>query len=77
MWFFWSQAMIIMLEDHIIQLGRALYFKESGFWRFIGFLYTITWFSYSMRGWYGVQTEQGLWLNPEPTDWLQLGRWLH
>lgn len=74
--FFLGQASAIMVEDHVIELGKALGFKESRFWKVVGFVWVVLWFSVSLQWWVGLSIEKGALVLNRPWDPFGLDAWL-
>lgn len=73
--FFLTQAIAIMIEDHVIAFGRhVLGIKgTSRFWKGVGFCWVVAFTTWSRRSWYGPQVEKGYWVNRQGADWLGFG----
>ncbi|QDS71874.1 hypothetical protein FKW77_010108 [Venturia effusa] len=72
--FFVYQAIVIMVEDHVIAFGRdVLHIKANRFWKVVGFCWTIFWQLLSNKNRYGLAIEHGMWVTRRGTDWLGLG----
>jgi hypothetical protein len=70
---FMMQAAIIMIEDHIIELGKTLGFKEGRGWRLLGYVWTAVWFGLSIRPYTSRGIKHGLWIHQKTFDVFGLG----
>ncbi|KAJ4340592.1 hypothetical protein N0V95_007467, partial [Ascochyta clinopodiicola] len=70
---FLGQAVIIFFEDHLIAFGKRLGFKDSLFWRLVGFVWTILAVGASMESWTGSLLNYGLWVHERELDWFGIG----
>ncbi|KAK7543886.1 membrane bound O-acyl transferase family-domain-containing protein [Phyllosticta citricarpa] len=68
--YFMAQPVAILVEDHVIALGRRLGIKESPVWKRVGYVWTAAWFLFSVRWNIGPQLEEGYALFPEAGDLL-------
>jgi hypothetical protein len=59
--FFLSQAVIIMIEDHVLDAAKAAGIKPNFFWHSVGYIWVIAWFSYSLRFWMDGLARAGFW----------------
>ena len=71
--FFIAQAVIILIEDHIIDFGRKLGVQDSRTLRILGHLWTIMWFGYSLRPWASGMVGKGLWIHNRSVDIFGIG----
>ena len=71
--FFISQAIIIMLEDHVIDFGKRLGPKDSLFWRLVGFTWTLFAIGASCEKWSGKVIGHGMWIHDRAPDWFGIG----
>ncbi|OCL05012.1 hypothetical protein AOQ84DRAFT_105058 [Glonium stellatum] len=71
--FFLAQAVIILIEDHIIEFGRKLGARDSWIWRILGYLWIITWFGYSLRPWVSGGASKGIWVHRRSVDIFGIG----
>jgi hypothetical protein len=71
--FFLGQAAIIMIEDHIIDLGRSLGFRDSTFWRLVGFAWTVLAIGSSSKGWTNSLVDNGMWVHDRTRDVVGIG----
>jgi hypothetical protein len=70
---FVGQAAIIMAEDHVIDLGKRLGFKDSKFWRVVGFAWTVFAIGASMENWCSRSVVQGIWVHARARDVFGIG----
>lgn len=73
MTFFIGQACIIMIEDHVIDFGKHLGFKNSIFWRLVGFGWVVLALGISLQVWQGRVIDRGLWVHHREKDLLGIG----
>ena len=71
--FFIAQAVIILIEDHVIDFGRKLGVQDSRTLRILGYLWTIMWFGYSLRPWASGGVSKGLWTHNRSVDIFGIG----
>lgn len=71
--FFLAQAFIIMVEDHVIELGKSLGLKDSAFWRFVGFAWTVFALGASTQAWTSRVVGKGMWIHDRGQDYLGIG----
>ncbi|KAH7398778.1 membrane bound O-acyl transferase family-domain-containing protein [Phaeosphaeria sp. MPI-PUGE-AT-0046c] len=71
--YFLGQAFIIMVEDHVIELGKSVGFKDSVFWRFAGFAWTVFALGASTQAWTARLVRNGMWIHERGQDYLGLG----
>jgi hypothetical protein len=60
--FFVSQAVVILVEDHILSLGRKIGLEFNLFWRLVGYLWVFCWFTYSFRPYAECAIALGAWV---------------
>lgn len=70
---FMAQVVIIFVEDHVIAFGRRCGFKESGFWRGVGYVWVVVAFGTSLMGWSGRNLGRGLWVHDRERDFFGIG----
>jgi hypothetical protein len=70
---FIGQAVIIMVEDHAIDLGKSLGLKDSAFWRLVGFAWTIFAIGASMQRWSSKTVGHGMWIHNREYDVFGIG----
>ena len=70
---FLAQAVIILLEDHLIVLGKRVGFEKSGFWHVVGFFWTVFAVGASMESWAGSLLQHGIWVHDREVDWFGIG----
>jgi len=66
--FFLAQAVAIMVEDHVVEVGRRWGLRETWYWRAVGYVWTVGWFSYSLRDWIGRNVGMGSWEHARGND---------
>jgi hypothetical protein len=71
--FFLGQAVIIFIEDHLIDLGKKLGFKHSAFWRIIGFVWTVLAVGAGTEPWSAKAIEHGIWIHSRALDVFRIG----
>lgn len=70
---FLSQAVIIFIEDHLIELGRRCGFRDGLFWRLVGFVWTVLAIGASLEQWTGELIGQGLFVHDREVDFFSIG----
>jgi hypothetical protein len=70
---FLGQASIIMLEDHVIDLGKRMGFKDSRGWRMLGFVWTVLAIGWGVEPWVRRCVGNGSWVHDREFDFLGLG----
>lgn len=70
---FIGQAAIIMVEDHVIDFGKRLGFKDSIFWRLVGFAWTVFAIGASFTGWTSCVVDHGMWFHDRTQDIFSVG----
>jgi hypothetical protein len=68
-----GQAVIIFLEDHIIDVGKKLGFKDSAAWRLVGFAWTIFAIGASLQAWTSNTVAHGVWIHDRARDVFGIG----
>jgi hypothetical protein len=68
--FFMWQATLIMFEDHVIDLGKRMGFKDSMFWRVVGFVWAVFAIGASAMNWTGTMVDSGMWVHQRSPDWF-------
>jgi hypothetical protein len=71
--FFLAQAAIIMVEDHVIELGKRLGLKDSKFWRLVGFAWTVFAIGVSSEPWASRVIDNGMWVHDRALDVFGIG----
>jgi hypothetical protein len=71
--YFVGQAAIIMVEDHVIDLGKRLGFKDSALWRFVGFAWTVFIIGATSQVWNNKQIGDGIWVHDRTIDFFGIG----
>lgn len=67
--FFMGQAAAIVIEHQAIELGKKFGFKDSMFWRLVGFVWTVTFVGATCQKWLGSTMEHGMWVHKRRPDW--------
>jgi len=70
--YFLGQATIIMVEDHVIDLGKRMGFKDSVAWRLVGSVWTVVAFGVSLMPYVGGQVDNAMWVHQATPDWFGL-----
>jgi hypothetical protein len=70
---FFLQATGIMVEDHVINLGKYMGFKDSMAWRMVGYVWTISWFGLSMMIYTSGIVRNGIWIHAKQVDFFGVG----
>lgn len=68
--FFLGQATIIMVEDHVIDLGKHMGFRDSIVWRLVGFVWTVFAFGVALVPYAGPAVDQAMWVHQATPDWF-------
>jgi hypothetical protein len=71
--FFLGQAVIIFIEDHLIDLGKKLGFKNSAFWRIMGFVWTVLAVGAGTEPWSAKAIGHGIWIHGRTLDVFRIG----
>lgn len=71
--FFLGQVLIIMVEDHVIDLGKSLGLRKSMFWRILGHVWVFLVMGTSLQKWQGSVIDRGLWIHHRENDFLGIG----
>lgn len=71
--FFFTQAFFIMIEDHIIDFGKSLGFKDSLVWRVVGLFWTVCMIGATCENWTGSVIRHGMWIHDREVDWFGIG----
>lgn len=70
---FMYQALLIFVEDHMIEFGKKCGFRDSRFWRAVGFVWTAIALGTSLQGWTSKSLGHGLWVHDRERDFFGLG----
>jgi hypothetical protein len=70
---FVGQAVVILVEDHAIDLGKRLGFKDSDFWRVVGCAWTVFVIGASMQTWTSSTVGRGIWIHDRTRDVFRIG----
>lgn len=71
--FFMCQALAIMIEDHVIDVGKSFGLKDSRFWRLCGFVWTILALGAGTQRYSSKTITSGMWVHDRVPDWFGLG----
>ncbi|KAL6710824.1 hypothetical protein ACN47E_007881 [Coniothyrium glycines] len=71
--FFLGQAVIIMIEDHVIDFGKRLGLRDSMLWRVVGFVWVVLISGISLQKWQGSVIDRGLWIRAREPDFFGIG----
>jgi hypothetical protein len=71
--FFLGQAAIIFIEDNVIDLGKRLGFRDSIFWRLVGFLWTVLAVGAGTELWSTRAVAHGIWIHDRAFDVFGIG----
>ncbi|USP80666.1 uncharacterized protein yc1106_07940 [Curvularia clavata] len=71
--FFLGQAAVILVEDHIIALGKKMGFRDSVGWRLLGFVWTLLMVGWGTEGYFDRSLQRGLWTHDRTPDWFGVG----
>jgi hypothetical protein len=70
---FLLQAVIIMVEDYVIDFGKRLGLRDSLFWRLAGLTWTVMALSISLESWFDSQLHHGMWVHVREQDFFGVG----
>lgn len=70
---FIAQAIAIMVEDHVIDFGRYIGLRDSGFWRLVGFSWTVLWLGLSCGTLTAAGVRNGMWIHKYLGNLLGIG----
>lgn len=70
---FFAQAVIIMVEDHVIDFGKGLGFKDNTFWRCVGFVWAAFALGASNIVWAHGTLRHGQWVVDRERDLFGIG----
>lgn len=71
--FFIGQAVVIMIEDYIIDFGKSCGLKNSVFWRLVGFVWTVFAIGANSQRWSGKVIRHEMWAHDRERDWFGIG----
>jgi hypothetical protein len=71
--YFIGQAGIIMVEDHVVDLGKQLGFADSLFWRLVGCMWTVLAIGATTQVWLSAQMKHGMWAHDRAHDFFGVG----
>ncbi|KAF2116638.1 membrane bound O-acyl transferase family-domain-containing protein [Lophiotrema nucula] len=61
--YFMAQPVAILIEDHVIDLGRHLGLRDSPAWRMVGYIWTVAWFGLSTIRYADSMVSSGMWIH--------------
>ncbi|KAJ8106496.1 hypothetical protein OPT61_g9497 [Boeremia exigua] len=67
------QAVIIFVEDHLIDFGKKCGLRDSVFWRLVGFCWVVLVVGASFESWTGRLLSHGLWVHDRESDFFGIG----
>jgi hypothetical protein len=70
---FLLQAAIIMVEDHVVGLAKAMGFRDGVFWRLGGLLWMVGALGWSLEEWTGRNIARGVWVHNRELDLFGIG----
>ncbi|KAF2712566.1 hypothetical protein K504DRAFT_426988 [Pleomassaria siparia CBS 279.74] len=70
---FFAQAVAIFIEDHVIAIGKSMGFKDSAFWRAVGFVWVVAWFGLSLITYISTSMDNGIWIHEKQWDFFGVG----
>lgn len=70
---FLFQAVIIFVEDHLIELGKNCGLRDGTFWRVVGFCWILLAVGASFEVWTGKLLRYGLWIHDREVDIFGIG----
>ncbi|KAF2810461.1 uncharacterized protein BDZ99DRAFT_312505 [Mytilinidion resinicola] len=70
--FFMAQALAIMIEDHVVALGRKLGARDRLAWRVLGYVWVTLWFGLN-SAWFSAAIVNGIWNHQRGADVFGLG----
>ncbi|KAH6618760.1 membrane bound O-acyl transferase family-domain-containing protein [Boeremia exigua] len=70
---FLFQAIIIFVEDHLIEFGKKCGFRDGMFWRLVGFGWTVLAIGASFERWTGQILGHGIWVHDREVDLFGIG----
>lgn len=71
--FFLGQAVVILVEDHVIALGKRMGFRDAVGWRLLGFVWTLLAVGWGTEGFLNRLLARGLWTHDRTPDWFGVG----
>ncbi|EUC28107.1 hypothetical protein COCCADRAFT_110011 [Bipolaris zeicola 26-R-13] len=71
--FFMSQAVIILVEDHLIALGKKMGFRDNWMWRVVGLVWTVIMVGWPAEYWVSRHISYGIWVHQRSPDLLGIG----
>jgi hypothetical protein len=70
---FLYQAVIILVEDHVVELGKKCGLRDTVFWRLVGYLWTALAVGTSLQSWTNLTISHGLWVHDREVDIFGIG----
>lgn len=70
---FMAQAIAILVEDHVIDLGRYLGFHETWIWKDVGYIWTVLWIGLSFAPYTSAMLGHGIWIHRDTGNFFSLG----
>jgi len=70
--YFLGQGLAIMIEDHVIALGRKLGFRDHSAWKVVGYVWVFLWFGLNSI-WIANMSAAGIWNHQRGADMFSLG----
>lgn len=70
---FLLQAVIILFEDHVIEIGKNCGLKDGTLWRVLGLCWVVLAIGASFETWTGRLLNHGLWVHDRETDLFGIG----
>ncbi|KAH7556534.1 hypothetical protein J3E72DRAFT_383847 [Bipolaris maydis] len=71
--FFISQAVIILVEDHLITLGKKMGFRDNWMWRMVGLVWVVIMVGWTAEYWVRRHISYGIWVHERSPDLLGIG----
>ncbi|KAL6162273.1 hypothetical protein ACJQWK_11215 [Exserohilum turcicum] len=71
--FFLTQAAIIMVEDHVIALGKKLGCRDSARWRLLGFVWVVLIMGCTFEDYFRHMVRQKVWVHGYMPDFFGIG----
>lgn len=70
---FLFQAVVIMVEDHVVMLGKRWGCRDCVGWRVVGFVWTGVAYGVTCERWICSMIERGIWVHDREKDWFGIG----
>ncbi|EUC48501.1 hypothetical protein COCMIDRAFT_23675 [Bipolaris oryzae ATCC 44560] len=71
--FFGSQPVIILVEGHLIELGKKMGFRDNWMWRVVGFVWTVIMIGWTAEYWVRRHISYGIWVHERCPDLFGIG----